>query len=506
MSVQPVDSMTPYSTAEPMFGSAPGFLTPEDAARIQSYQVYEQMYWGVPDTFKLTMRGSDTSPIYVPTARTIIDTTNRYLAVDFTYQIDTEYGTDSDKDNFKLALDAFFKRERFYSKFSSNKRFGLIRGDWCWHVRANPLKPQGSRLSIEPLDPASYFPVTKPDDPDKIIAVHIIEVIDVDGEQLVKRQTYTRGSDPLMNDGSDTTIWSSEALFALDAWEDLTVNPVTRLVEPFQLDPRITAIPVYHIKNLETPGDPFGSSDLRGFERIMAAVNQVVSDAELILAVEGLGMYATDGGPPVDEAGNETDTWGLGPGRVVELPANTKMWRINANQDMTSMFKHAEMLADWIWEGSSTPSVARGSISVEIAESGIALFLRMSPMLAKIAEREIGINGTMTQMLFDLKAWHQVFEAVDFGEAIALPYSEDPMPIDRAARVKEILSIVEAKLASPEWGRLELSKLGYDFDSDEGNAVLDTVTALAEAEDSLTARTLTDNAAASTPDPLLPPL
>jgi hypothetical protein len=68
-----------------------------------------------------------------------------------------------------------FARERFWSKFQGAKKYGVMRGDWLWHILADPAKPQGLRISIEVVDPGAYFPVPHPDDPDKIIAVYIIE-------------------------------------------------------------------------------------------------------------------------------------------------------------------------------------------------------------------------------------------------------------------------------------------------------------------------------------------
>ena len=71
MTVQASELMTPYSTAAPLFGAPPTWMTAYDAQRILSYQIYEQIYWNIPDTFKLMQRGSDAEPIYIPTGRTI---------------------------------------------------------------------------------------------------------------------------------------------------------------------------------------------------------------------------------------------------------------------------------------------------------------------------------------------------------------------------------------------------------------------------------------------------
>ena len=473
MTVQAAELVTPYSTVAPYFGAPPTWLTEMDAQRILSYQIYEQIYWNVPETFVLQQRGSDADPIYVPTARTIIDTTNRYVAKDFGFMIDPQVGTPAGQVTLQNALTSLFRRERFWSQFAANKRFGLIRGDWLFHVIGNPAKPQGRRITIETIDPGAYFPVYHPDDPGKLIAVYIAEqyVDPSDNKVYIKRQTYWKGKDPLENDGSDTSIWNSVALFDPKSWEDITVNPKTVIKELAQLPPQITSIPVYHIRNFETPGDPFGSSELRGFERIAAAVNQAISDEELALALEGLGMYATDGGPPRDEQGNITD-WILGPGNVVEHKGNFS--RVTGVGSVAPVLDHVNFLIQQLKEASGTPDAATGKVDVAVAESGISLILQMGPMLSKTAEKDQVVTDVMRQMYFDIaQGFLPAYEATT-TDAYAEPSYGNALPDDKAAQVAEVLQIVAAGLADAEWGRTEIARIrGYDF----GNGMAERVVA-----------------------------
>src|SRR5690242_19578508 len=79
---------TPYATGRAPFGQKPSHVTdPLDQERLQSYDLYERMYWNAPDTYKVTMRGTNSNPLYIPSARTIIDTSNRYTAPDFAVQL-----------------------------------------------------------------------------------------------------------------------------------------------------------------------------------------------------------------------------------------------------------------------------------------------------------------------------------------------------------------------------------------------------------------------------------
>lgn len=489
----PLDVFTPYSTASALMGVLPTWMDDYDAQRITAYQIYEQIYWNVPDTYKIVQRGTAASPIYIPNGRTIVDSTDRYTAAGFGYVIDPQFGTTSDQTNLALALKNLFDRERFLSKFHANKRMGLIRGDWAFHIVADPLKAEGKRISIYTVDPGALFRIEAPDDTEKLLGYHIIEQIQDGDKTLIKRQTYTKGEDPYSDEPWDGTIWSSLAVYDVEKWRDYTANPVERIIEPFPLDPLITALPVYHIKNMEEPGNPWGSSELRGFERIMAAVNQAVSDEELALALEGLGMYATNAGPPVNAQGQETN-WLLGPGRVVELSGDGSgegkvfFERVDGIGSVTPYQDHLKFLIDQLHEGSSTPKIATGQVDVSVAESGVALAIQMSPMLSKTEVKDIGVRDTMVQMFYDLKGWLQAYEGVGSGEALMIPQFGPKLPVNIKEEVERIVLLVTSKLASPEWGRKELAKYGYVFGADEGALVAQADAELAAAADPFAGR------------------
>lgn len=487
-SVQAVEAFSPYSTTTGLFGGLPTWMNAYDAQRINAYQVYEQIYWNVPETFKLVLRGEENaSPIYVPTARTIVDTTNRFLCPSPAFIIDPDMGTPEEQEAARRMYSSLFRRERFWSKFQSNKLYGVMRGDWLWHILANPNKPPGRRIKIEPIDPAAYFPVTHPADPDVIIAVHIVEqVADEEGTIFIKRQTYQKGADPVNNNGSDTNIYNSIGLFATDKWEALDDSAITVVKPLTKLPPQITAIPVYHIPNIEAPGDPYGSSELRGFERILAAVNQAVSDEELALALEGLGMYETDGGPPRDESGRITD-WILGPGRVVEHGLGTKFSRVTGVNSVTPVQDHLKFLINALKEATAVSDSTTGHIDVAVAESGIARLLNMAPMLAKVEVRSESVSDVHHQMFWDLRMWFAAYEQFD-TICIAQPVWGDPLPEDREAHIKEIIEIFNAGLADAEWARTELSKYGYTFPEGTGQAVLNEQAARAAATDPFASR------------------
>jgi hypothetical protein len=345
---------------------------------------------------------------------------------------------------------------------------------------------------LEQIDPAAYFPVPHPDDPDRIIGVHIVEQIQTEDGWKLKRQTYQKGADPVNNDGTDTTIYNSVGVFDAESWETFNASPVTVIKPPTPLPPQITSIPVYHLKNIETPGDPFGSSELRGLERIQAAINQAVSDEELALALDGLGMYATDSGTP------EGGAWVLGPGRVVTVGTGKKFERISGVSSVQPVQDHLKFLVQQLKEGSGTPDIAIGM--VEVAQvSGVSLLLQMGPMLSKADERDEAISGTMDQFLFDLSTmWFPAYEQMTF-DAVCVSSYGDRLPQDRKAMLDEIIAIAGLPgVVDTQWIQTELSKLGYVFAEETAGNAINELQARAQALDPFGARLAIESGAPTT--------
>ena len=463
-------------------------MSQADQERIAAYALYEDMYWNQPDTFKVMQRGTDAAPIYIPSARVIIDATNRFLAKDWDFVIDPTRGTPADQLLLRQAMERLFKRELFWTKFATQKKFGLIRGDSCWHIVGNGDKAAGSRLSIYEVDPASYFPIYEDDNLDRLVGCHLVDQVQYEKKVVIRRQTYRK-------DPSTGRITTETALFEAGAWDDRDTDPyvtgpsgiaapklklLKQLVPVTELDPRITSLPVYHIKNNRTPASPFGSSELRGLERIAVAVNQAISDQELALALDGIGLYATTSGPPVDADGNETN-WTLGPGRVVELEDGTEFKRVSGVTSLPAL-DHTRFLLEQQRLAAGVPDIAVGMVDVQVAESGIALQLKMAPLLAKNEEKEAEMLGVYDHMLYDLKSqWLPVYEGLNVPDTEINSIVQDPMPVNHKDRVAEILQLLSANVISAAYARERLTGLGYDFPAEMGLDIVQEAQALAEA-------------------------
>lgn len=480
----PAGVFTPYSTVEAFFGALPSWVHVDDQHRIRSYQIYEEIYWNAPESFRLVFRGTENRPIYVPSGRIIVETANRYVGKGLTWIADPERGEQGQRDAMMVAFDNMFRREKFRTKYNSNKRFGLIRGDWVFHVTADDTKPEGTRISLHAVDPASYFPIFEDQiveggNPDRIVKVHLVErFIDKDNKELVYRQTYEQ---------TERGVLSSLAVFEPNRWfADAKGNEQPKIRElrpPVLLPPQITKIPVYHIKNFEAPGQPFGSSEMRGIEMLMAGITQSMSDEDVALALEGLGVYTTSSGTPVDDDGNEVD-WVIGPGRVIENVSDFK--RVNGVGSVQPFQDHINSMFSFSKMATSTPDIAVGRVDVQVAESGVALSLSMAPIIAKAEEKDDIISDTINQMFFDLGTmWFPTYERQQFGEAQLIAAFGNKLPTNTKALIDECVQMMstEPPMMSATTAREILRKeAGIEFSEQELARIIQEKQAMQEFE------------------------
>lgn len=461
-----------YGSSRQFFVKAPAYVvSTEDKERIQSYDLWESIYRNGQGVFKLLQRGQDASPIYLPSPRKCIDAIARFLAVGWDYSISPRVGTTDDQLTVNALLSKLFKRENLRSKFSAQKTFGLIRGDKIWHIIGDGTKDAGSRISVYAVPPSNYFPILIDNDPARISGCHLVDII-VDpadrSKEVARRQTYLK-----QENGS---ITSSLKLFEVDAWDDRNleakdVKQVGVVTPDFTLPPAIRSIPVYHVKNnhLGLPG--FGLGELSGLERVFAAANQAISDEELTLAIQGLGLYVSTAGPPEGESGGEGD-WEIGPAKVVELPGpEDSFTRISGVTSVAPMLDHINFILGETTSALGLSDIAMGRVdSAGTAESGISLAIQLSPLLAKNAAKEEEELGISDQMLFDfVHMWFPAYEGLNAAIAVeAVSVVDDPMPKNRTADVAEVLALATSTppLITVAEARGRLVELGYDLESD----------------------------------------
>lgn len=472
-----------WSTAEPFLRAMPSWVGDLDRIRIGTYQLYEEIYWSVREAFKISLRGNEGEPVYVPEPMTVVETMHRYLANDLSVLVqpaqDAEGVGDDALLEARLFWEAFAKRERFFSKFSSNKRYGIMRGDWLWHLYADPERPAGARISIYPLDPASYFPIYNLANVDEITGCNIVEhITDDEGEPFIRRLRYEKDT----GTGGPARILVSDEVFEVDQWGGPGIEQGNR-VRPDgyqgqqytqqELPAEIQHLPVYHVPHFQETGTVWGSSELRGMERLVSSVNQSITDEDLALALEGLGLYTTMAGPPIDEETGDELPWRLGPGKVVELPEGNDFQRVNSNAGQAIAFqKHAEFLIGANREARGMSGAVVGRVEQTIAESGISLRLQMEPFIARVREKDQIVEDVHSNLLYDLRSWFRAYEGAGFMEAVdLLPLFGEKIPLNRQQEFANVMTMFKERVIDDATCREMLAKLGYTFPEDMSSRI-----------------------------------
>lgn len=455
--MQPTD-FSPYSGVLPLIRELPSWMSEEDAERIGAYEKYEEIYWQDRRAFKLLQRGSEREPLYVPNAMTVCDSTAHYLLKGLAVQV-----ADGDKEpELQQYWRDFLRREAFLSTVMVAKHSGVVRGDWVLHVTADETKPEGSRVSIVSVDPAAYVPTYDPDNVDRVVEVRLVEQVQADGEPRVKEKRYWYEIFSGLR-----RVLVEEALYDADGWGTDRQRLHRQLMMPTLLPKDIPTIPVYHFKNRDWQGWPFGASELKGFEGLAAATNQQASDTDLALSLQGLGVYATDAGPPRNPITNEEEDWEVAPARVVEVPAGSYFKRVEGLSTVSPALDFIRYLEEAMFESSAT--FRAGQVDVQVAQSGIALAIRFLPTLAKIEQRDLAGVDRLNQLQHDLKLWHFTYEPQFKSSWLKVDVSVrlgEKLPQDRSAEINELNNMLDRKVISRAYYRQRMRALGHEFPED----------------------------------------
>lgn len=451
------------------------WIPEEEKPRIASYIKYDEMYWNDTKQYALRVLEGE-KPLYIPNPRIIVDTTAHFLlkGLKLTCEIEAT----------QKALDDFLKRETFYSRFADAKRAGVARGDFVFHLTANPSKEEGTRLSLNSVPASDVYPIWDKDVLGKMVGCHISTPWEVEADEKrpedgpkihIRRLTYKLEE----SESGKRRIWREEALYEYkrDGFGKSNFRKVRQLLEPGYLDDRLTAIPVYWFKNKGWDGEDYGSSELRGIERIAETVSQGATDVSAALALEGLGVYATDGGRPVYENPNgdmvEVD-WEVAPGKVLEIASGSTFNRIQGVGSITPASDQIKYLESKTEEALGLSDVALGKVDYQVANSGIALAIKFLPTAAKLEDRDQWGIDKLTQLFYDWKTWYAVFEKKELQGDI-VPTIGDKLPLNRAAKITELNNMKDRQIISKAYYRKEMEALGYTFPEGMEQDILDEI-------------------------------
>ena len=511
---------TYYDTALDLKRPAPQWVkNPDEAARVLVFDTYEEIYNNVSEAFMAVLRspdGEELSYRYVPAARTIVEATNRFLAKN--PQVVTEVPADvtaPSEDvltaNLRLFKN-FLKREAFGPKFLSMKRWTLVRGDGFFHITADPLKPEGTRLRLSEVKPQSVFPIVDEIDSERVVGCYLVTiVVDDEDEEIAQRIEYRKIRNP--DDAAEFSAPVGSIFYRVSYWESngwddrapLAAEDLKPVDAPdwaavpeggsdyltgFALPAEITSIPVYHFRNRREGTEMWGRSEIQGLETLLAGVIQSATDEDMAISLHGIGVYTTDSGQPVNEKGEKVE-WVIAPASVIELQPGSKFDRVKGVDSVQPMLDHIDMLESQARETSGTPDIAVGKVDVAVAESGVALALQMSPILAKNSETEEEFKAILDQMFYDIVTmWLPAYEGANFGGVSYTIVFGDPLPVDRAAIIAEVKDLVDSKIIPIRFAlQILKDKLGYDVDpvamaaevQAEQSALLDAAAARVDA-------------------------
>lgn len=472
---------TSYSTSTAFLQALPTWIqTKLDQERVASYNFYDDLVANNPGDFKLLIRGDAAYPIYVPTARKLVKTMARYVARDLGFAVEADNTTE--QANTIIAFGDLFNREKFFANFARNKRAGLTRGDMCIYLLADPNKPEGKRISIRDLHPGTYFPIPDPTDPERILGADIVEQVSIDDKPYVRRQRYIKSIHPSYpgynpeTPNYDAPVIYESLILEQENWQTAP-KTFQVLVKATPLPDGITALPIYHIKMWDDQGIPFGRSILQGMERIFLALNQGATDEDVAVAMAGLGMYRS-AATPVDDDGNASD-WVLGPNRVVETD---DFERIDGISSLDVSQDHMKFLQAQAYESVGVNDVALGLVDTQVAESGVALAIRMGPIIDESAEIDLTIEGVLTQLFHDLMIWLNAYEGINFSDTtVVKPVFGPKLPPNIKEIMDRLAQLYLDQVISLDTYHNKLRELGFDIPKNEAQNIANEAAARAQA-------------------------
>jgi hypothetical protein len=450
-----------------------------DKRRIQAQDLYENLYINSTFNLKLLLRGDESYPIIMPSGQKMVEATNRFLGLNIDYLVEGQ-GDGGTQESLDEYFKSFFKREAFKSKFESSKRWSLIRGDGVLLIVADPNKDPGERLSIHEIDPRQLFEIE--DANGNLTGYYIAEVVqdfrdaNDSSKTICKRTSYKKSVD---DNGQPTgTITTDVTHWEIAKWDDRhPSNDLEQVAssnfdeEEMVLPEPITQLPIYHWRNKPFPGSDWGTSQLAGLETLLYALNQTLSDEDATIVFQGLGMYVTTSGAPIDNTTGEITNWNIGPKQVIEIGSDQKFERVTGVTSMQPFQDHMNYIAEkGLSESSGIPEVAIGRVDVASAQSGIALKLELLPLLSANAEKELELITVIDQLFYDITTqWLPAYEEETFGNAETMAEMsvvcvfDDPLPVDRDAEIQEMILLRTSNLILTSMAVKKLQSLGWHY-------------------------------------------
>lgn len=485
----------PWETFQFAQSYSKSWLPKSDSARNAAYEGYSAIYWNEDNAYSLRVIVTE-QPVYIPIGRILVDTLAHYLLKGL--NIDVE---DPEKNKVQAKdLETFLDRQQFLPKFHVAKHDGCMRGDYAFHMTADDGKLAGQRISLTSVYAGKVVRKFDDDDGELMTDAWIAEPYEFpsgderhnDSKEYIRRLHYwysdgDNDADDLPHallddddevpppdstearEGLSSTRRVMRELEILEVndklWTDDEITVVKELPAEQLPDP-IDCIPIYWFKNIPTDGQPFGSSEIRGFERGIRGISQEATDLGVGLALDGMGTFVTDAARPRKDDGTEMN-WIIEPGMILELQNGTYFKRVDGISSITPALDWMKYSEGKIGEAAGLSAVALGDVDSQTASNPMALAIKFLPTLAKLEEREAIALGNLRNMFWDWTKWREAYEDKPWPQDVRLRIEVgEKLPQDRTARVNELNNMQDRDIISRAYYRQEMSKLGYEFPDD----------------------------------------
>lgn len=480
----------PWETFQFAQSTSKNWLPKTDSARNAAYEGYSAFYWNEDGAYSLRVIVTE-QPVFIPIGRILVDTMAHYLLKGLCVDVEDQEKNKTEQTD----LEDFLDRQQFLPKFHVAKHDGCMRGDYVFHMTADDNKPAGQRISLTSVYAGKVVRKFDDDDGELMTDAWIAEPYtdpNDESRELIRRLHYWYSDSDndaddkphaLLDDADEVPPPdSTEAREGLSSTrrvmrelEILEVDDklwtadetvVRRELTAEQLPDPIDCIPIYWFKNIPTDGQPFGSSEIRGFERGIRGISQEATDLGVGLALDGLGTFVTDAARPRNADGAETN-WIIEPGMILEIQNGTYFKRVDGITSISPALDWMKYSEGKIGEAAGLSAVALGDIDAQTASNPMALAIKFLPTLAKLEEREAIALGNLRNMFWDWTKWREAYEDKSWPKGVKLRITVgEKLPQDRTARVNELNNMLDRDIISKAYYRQEMGKLGYEFPDD----------------------------------------
>jgi hypothetical protein len=372
--------------------------------RIAAYQRFEKLFLGQHKDLYLTSPGRYQMVRYI--VANFAGLISR-LAADLLFGEQPDFVAADEDQTAQEALTRIVTDNHLHATNYESALSNSFRGDAVYKARWGRRTPQSEQPEaiIEEVPASIYFPELDEDDIRKVVRVTLAWVkrdpkdvrrlylrVEVHEPGLIRHQLFDMGSAPSITvAGTNAAIslggkqLSQVPLNTLEAYADL----------PEEEETGLDHIPIFHVPNFRYGSRFWGISDYEGLESLFEALNNRVSQVDLVLDKHVAPKIIL---PPgfIDEDGkvrlDQMETIQLGPG---DAPPSYLTWE----GQLSAAGEQYNRLLDLLFMLSETAPSAFGLDKFGIAESGRALRLRLLRTLAKINRKRLYYDTALKQAL-----------------------------------------------------------------------------------------------------------